>query len=276
MSMFKKAAIVGTGLIGGSIALDIRRLKLADEIVGVSRHKKSIAIAKKTGAIDRGSCDLKIISGCDLLILAVPISSILELSVKIAKIIPKDCLVTDVGSTKSVITRKLEKTFDNFAASHPLAGSEARGISHAKKGLFKHALCVVTPTRNTPAAALAKIKLLWHRLGAKVVVLSPGEHDRILSFASHLPHAVAFSLISAMPQKVLKFASGGLKDTTRIAASDPLLWLDIFLSNRANMLKAIGLFERQLSFLKEAIARGDKSRALKILSQAQSKRITLI
>jgi prephenate dehydrogenase len=276
MRIFKKVAIVGTGLIGGSLALEIRKRGLARDVVGVSRRRSSLVWAKKMGAIDKGSQSLDILKGADLVVLATPVNVIMKLAVKISKIIPSDCLVMDVGSTKEEIVRELEKIFDNYIGSHPLAGSEKRGINHARKDLFKGSLCILTPTRNTCSKALSAVNKLWKSLGAKTVLLDPAAHDRLLSFVSHLPHVVAFSLISTVPEAFLRFASGGLKDTTRIAASDSELWSQIFFSNRRNIVCSIDKFQDNLTTIKSAIQKRDEKKLTLFLNRAKEKRNRLL
>jgi prephenate dehydrogenase len=275
MKLFQKVAIVGTGLIGGSIALAIKKKHLAREVVGVSRHKQSLVIAKQKGAIDRGSQSLNILKGADCVILATPVNTIMNLAPKVSKIIGEDGIVTDVGSTKQEIVLALEKIFPNYLGAHPLAGSEKRSIIHAHPDIFKNSLCILTPTKNTKAKTLKKLSILWRRLGAKTVSLSPQEHDKILSFVSHLPHVVAFSLIGAVPGEFMEFSSSGLKDTTRIAASDNELWADVLLSNRKNILESIDLFQRNLSRIKSAINKKDWNRLSTILKKARLKRKVL-
>lgn len=272
MRLFKKAAIVGTGLIGGSLALAIKKSHLAKEVVGVSRHKKSLALARKRGALDKGSQSLEIIKGADLLVLATPVEIMKSEAVKISKLIDKKCIVTDVGSTKQELVSCLEKFFPRYVGSHPLAGSEKRGIFNADKNLFKNSLCILTPTKSSDHAALNKLNSLWKRLGARTVFLKPETHDQILAFVSHLPHLVAFSLINSIPAAHLKFAASGLKDATRIAASDSELWAEIFLSNRKNILKKIDVFQREILEIKSALQRKDKLPLLSILKKAKSKR----
>lgn len=272
MRLFNKVAIVGVGLIGGSMALAIKKKRLAGEVIGVSRHKKSLLLAKKRGAIDRGSQTLSIIKDADLVILATPLNTILNLAPQISGVIKKECVVTDVGSTKERIVLHLEKIFPHYVGSHPLAGSEKRGMINAQAGIFKGSLCILTPTKNTNPEVLTLVKKLWSQLGVRTVLLSPQTHDEILAFISHLPHVIAFSLINLIPKAYLKFASTGLKDTTRIAASDSQLWMDIFLSNRKNMLKTIDLFQENLSRIKSAINKRDGKTLIKILKKAKGKR----
>jgi prephenate dehydrogenase len=275
MRAFNKVAIVGIGLIGGSMALAIKKKRLAHQVIGISRHKKTLLLAKKSGAIDQGSQNLDIIKDADLVILATPVSTILNQASLISKIIKPDCIVSDVGSTKQEIVSKLEKLFPNYIGSHPLAGSEKRGIINAHPDMFKGSFCILTPTRNTKNKAKDKIKRLWSELGTKVIFLSPAIHDKTLSFVSHLPHILAFSLIKSIPKEYLRFSSTSLKDTTRIASSDTSLWLDIFLSNQKNTLKAIELLQGNLSKIKSAIQRKNRKLLNKILKEAKAKRETL-
>ena len=275
MPLFNKAAIVGVGLIGGSIALELKKKRLCREVVGVTRHKETLAQAKRSGIIDRGSLDLDIIRDADLVVLAASVGTILEVAEKLAPLVKKDCIVTDVGSTKQAIVKRLTKMFPGYIGSHPLAGSEKRGVYHARYGMFAGSLCILTPTKETRSGATAKIRKMWHAFGARVVSLPASRHDTILSLVSHLPHAVAFSLMSSVPAEFLPFAAGGLKDTTRLAASDATLWVDIFLSNRKNVLSAIGLLQGNLEKIKTAIRKQDRVALAKILKQAKKKRDTL-
>ena len=272
MRMFKKVAIVGTGLIGGSLGLALKKRKLAGEIVGVARHRKSLLIAMKEGVIDRGSISTSIIRNADLVILATPVKTILSLAPLVSRVIKPDCIVTDVGSTKKEVVASLEKIFPLYLGSHPLAGSEKRGVCSSRADLFENSPCILTPTKKTKAAVLRKINALWKQLGSRVVYLSPDEHDRILSFVSHLPHLAAFSLMKAVPGKYLRFAGSGLKDATRIAASDSQVWKDVFLSNRRNLLRAIGSLQNELSGIKNCIREKDERALLRVLKEAKAKR----
>lgn len=275
MRMFHKAAIVGTGLIGGSIALRMKEKKLAGQIIGISRSRKTVLLAKKLKAVDIATQELSALREADLVILAMPINTILAAAKKISRIIPKDCIVTDVGSTKKEIVNKLSRIFPNYAGSHPLAGSEKTGIQHANPEIFPGSLCIVTPSKKTSRRALKKIEALWKQLGSRTIRLSPEKHDQILSFTSHLPHIAAFALARTVPEKYFSFGAAGLRDTTRIAASDSKLWSEIILSNRSNMLKAISLFIREINHLKDAVRRGDLSRLAALLKQAREKRESL-
>jgi len=270
--MFKKVAIIGTGLIGGSLALAIKRKKLAAVIVGVSRRKSTIDRAKKIGAIDRGSQDLNIAKGADLVIIATPVSTMMKLSQKLSTVVGPDCIVTDVGSTKEEIVSKLSKVFPNFVGAHPLAGSEKSGVTHACPDIFSDSLCIVTPDRGTNKFSLKKVECLWKRLGARVIFMPASQHDRVVALISHLPHAVAFSLIGSIPSQCLKFAANGLKSTTRIACSDPELWSQIFISNKKNLLSSLEIFEKKIGQIKSAIKNSNAALLIKTLKDSQRKR----
>lgn len=276
MRLFNKVAVIGVGLIGGSLGLALKKKRLAGEVIGVSRHKKTLVLARKKGAIDKGAQEFDIIKGADLVILAAPVQTILNLAPRVSKIVKPDCIVIDVGSTKQKLVSGLEKIFPRYIGTHPLAGLEKRGVAYADGGIFKDSLCILTPTENTDKQGFNKIKRLWNMLGVKTVILSPSLHDRILSYVSHLPHLLAFTLIDIVPKRYLKFAASGFKDTTRIASSDSQLWTDIFLSNRQNMLKAIAFLERKLSRLKSAITRRDQELLSEILKKAKQKRDSIL
>ncbi len=272
MKLFNKIAIVGVGLIGGSIGLELKRKRLTNLVIGMSFHKNSITLAKKRGAIDIGSLDFSVLKDADLVILATPVFTMIELAPLISRVIKKDCIVTDVGSTKEKIVSNLEKIFPNYIGSHPLAGSQKRSISNAKIGLFKGTLVILTPTKKTKPAIVNKIERFWVKLGAKVTKLKPSVHDLTLAYISHLAHIAAFSLIESIPQKYLAYSASGLKDTTRIASSDSRLWADVFLSNRKNIIKSIAALELNLYRIKSAIKNNKKEQLIKLLKKSQLKR----
>jgi prephenate dehydrogenase len=272
MRLFRKVAIVGVGLIGGSIANALKKKGLAREVVGVSRHKQTLLLAKRLRVIDKGSQDINIIRGADLVILATPVDTIIRLATKISPLVSKECIVSDVGSSKEKIVAKLEKIFPRYIGTHPLAGSEKCGIANAHSVTFKDSLCIFTPTRHTDKKALETLKRLWGKLGAKLIFLTPETHDKILYFVSHLAHVASFSLIGVIPKGYLRFASSGLRDTTRIAASESTLWADIFLSNEKNVIRAVTHFQERLGQIKSAIKKQDKKRLIGILEEARGKR----
>lgn len=272
---FKKVAIVGVGLIGGSIALAIKKNRLADEVVGVCRSKATLLMARRLKVVDSCSRDFGIIKGSDLVILATPVGTIMDSAKAVSRLINRDCIVTDVGSTKYEIVSRLGKVFPYFVGSHPMAGSEKRGVANARADIFKDSLCILTPTRNTKLSGLRRVRRLWGILGSRVIVVNPSLHDKILSFVSHLPHLLAFCLIDIIPVEFLKFGSSGLKDTTRIASSEAEVWKDIFISNRQATLKAIGIFQKRLSAIKGVLQKKDLRSLDAVLVRAKKKRDSL-
>ena len=272
MILFNKVVIIGTGLIGGSIGLALKKQHLAGQITGLSRQRENARLAKKVGAIDRIGSSLEVVADADLVILATPIDTIIDFAGKISNKLKKDCMVIDVGSSKERIVSKLSALLPNFLGCHPLAGSEKRGVANLQSDIFKGSICIITPTVKTNWRTLNKVMLLWKKLGADIVILSAKKHDQVLAFTSHLPHAAAFALIGSIPEQFLSISSGGLSDTTRIAASDANLWSQIFLSNRENLLPAFSSFQKKFSALKLALKKKDAKSLTKILSLAKEKR----
>ncbi len=272
MKLFNKVVIIGTGLIGGSLGLALKKKHLVSQIVGLSRHRRNVRLAKKAGAIDYIGSSLETVKDADLVILATPVDAIIDIAFKIATKIKKDCIVIDVGSTKETIVYKISRVIPNFLGCHPLSGSEKRGVTNLQEGIFANSICIVTPAAKTNKKVLNKISLLWRRLGSKVVILSPKKHDQILAFTSHLPHAVVFSLMGSIPMEFLSLSSGGLKDSTRISASDANLWSEVFLSNRGNLVACLTTFQAKLALLKLALKRKNKKLLTNILLAAKKKR----
>ncbi len=277
--MFKRITIIGLGLIGGSLGLSIKRHRFAREVVGVSRRRKTLTRALKIGAVDRVTLNsTEGIKDADLIILATPILKIIDIFKRIKENLKEGCIVIDVGSTKNFVSRKIEKEIPecvSYVGCHPMAGSEKKGIDFARSDLFKGNYCILTRTRDTQREALLKIRKFWEGLGMKVVIISPEKHDRIISSLSHLPHAVSVALINSLNNLELKLSSGGLRDTTRIAASDPELWRDIFLTNRKNILREIGNFEKSLKILKNLLKKSDKAGLFKFFHRAKVIRETI-
>lgn len=276
MKLFNKVAIIGVGLIGGSIGMAIRKKRLAKEIIGVCRKRKSLENAIRKKAIDRGFLDIeKAVWGADLVILATPILSMPKLIKGALGFLKKDCVLMDVGSTKAQITKAIEGIISKdikFVGTHPMAGSEKSGVNAADANLFCGALCIITKTKNTDRNALKRIKLLWQTLGADIKIMKPSVHDRIISTTSHLPHLVAANLVSSVPRKDFEFAATGFGDTTRIALSDPDMWVDICLSNKKEIINALDRFSANLNILRNAIKTKNRKLLFAILKKARQKR----
>lgn len=274
--LFRKVTIIGVGLMGGSIGMGIKKRRLAQEVVGLSQQPTSIATALKAGAIDHGTHDLKkAVHNADLVVLSTPVSIIAEVLPVIGPHLKRNCIVTDVGSTKASIVSAAQKFFPPhvyFIGSHPLVGSEKKGAEHADADLFVNATCLMTPTDKTNRAACERVKTLWTKLGAKVKLLSPDEHDQILAYISHLPHLAAYSLIGTIPQGHLEYAAQGLKDTTRIASSSPQMWSDISMANKKNIVAALDEMVKNLGTVRKMVVADDHQNLINYFKSAKTKR----
>jgi prephenate dehydrogenase len=274
--MFRRVTVIGVGLMGGSLALALRKNGLTKEIFGVSQRHSSLVTAMKNGVIDNGFTDpVKAVQGSDLVVFACPVQTIMRFLPSVNKALRRGCILTDVGSTKVEIVEEAEKILSapgNFVGSHPLAGSEKRGIDHAVDNLYENTICIMTPTEKTNRVAKEKIKHMWSKIGAHVKFLAPEEHDRILSNISHLPHLLSFVLMNVVPEGDMQFAAQGFRDVTRVAASSPQMWVDIFLSNKKNVLNALDSTVSQFSELRKAIIKNDEKTLLEYITKAKEKR----
>jgi len=281
MSLFRRVAIVGVGLIGGSIGLGITRRGLAQSVVGIGRQAKTLATARELGAVHETSLDLATgVAAADLVLICTPVGRIAADSIAAAEHLT-DALVSDVGSTKAGIVHDVEAELCpsgtwrrgvRFLGGHPIAGSEQKGIAHARDNLFDGRACVLTPTDKSEPADVKKLADFWAALGARVVKMAPADHDRALAAISHAPHVIAAALAASTPLADVSLAAGGWLDTTRIAAGDASLWQQIFLANPANVLSAIDVFETKLAALRSAIERRDAAGLEKLLAEAKQVR----
>lgn len=279
MPRWNTVAIVGVGLLGGSIGLGLRQRGLAKQVVGIGRRRATLDSARRLGAItasttllDRGVHD------ADVVVVCTPVEQVAAHVRAAADCCPRGCLLTDVGSTKGRIVSQLDGGLPAgtcFIGSHPLAGSEKRGVAAANGDLLVGRVVVLTPIRGTEPKARRAATTFWQSLGARVVEMTPAEHDAALAFTSHLPHAVAVALALAVPAADLALAAGGLRDTTRIAAGDAEIWTQILLDNRDNVAAALERFDASLADLREALTTADRRQLKRILTQAKRKRDAL-
>jgi prephenate dehydrogenase len=279
MPASQRVAIVGVGLIGGSIGLALRQRGLAAEVVGVGRRAGSLEKAVAYGTIDRGTTNLVDgVAEADWVVVATPVGGIVDAVVSAALASPR-AAITDAGSTKADICRALKAQAANperpvplrgrFVGSHPLAGDHRTGPEHARADLLVGRTVVVTPEDDTPPGLVERVKAFWESLGATVEFLGPEEHDRALAATSHLPHLVAAALAGATPEEWLRLAATGWADTTRIAASDPGLWTQIFSQNRVAVIDALRRLEHGLAALADAIDRDDAAAVTARLQEAK-------
>lgn len=276
---FRKVTIVGVGLIGGSLGLAIKKRRMARTVVGVSQRQSSLNAALKNQAVDEVYQDVKrAVAGADLVVLSTPVSIINSMLMTIGPSLKRNCIVTDVGSTKVSIVKTAQDYLPDhvlFVGSHPLAGSEKKGVQNAQPDLFEGSQCLVTPRDGTNKMALERVKRLWIQVGAKVKFISPEEHDRILAFTSHLPHMAAYALMAALPDNYLGYCGQGFKDTTRIAASTPQIWADICLGNSKNIINTLDEMTERLAAIRRAIITQEAKNLTNIFKNAKTKRDSL-
>jgi len=269
---FERMALVGLGLIGGSLARAVKERRLVGEVLCLGRSEERLRRAQEMGIIDRYAVEMGTILGdVDLIVVATPVGVIVELIKKMVPLLKKGTIITDVGSVKKKIVEKVEGFIPEslyFVGGHPIAGTENAGYEASFSTLFEGRKCILTPVDTTHQKALEKMKELWVSVGSHVVCMDSNEHDKIFAAVSHLPHIIAYSMVNSLltiegfEKNILSFSAGGFKDFTRIAASHPVMWRDIALMNKEHLLPAIELFQEYLDELKEAIRREDATKLL--------------
>lgn len=272
--MFKRVTIIGVGLLGGSIGLALKKRKLAREVIGVFRRESSKKAALKAKAVDKAFLSIEEgVKGADFIIVCTPVGRIVRIVKEISKYAGNGAVVTDVGSTKSFIVSKLEKSLNRkvkFVGSHPMAGAEKSGVASAVSSLFQKSACIITKTRCTDKKAFSVVKKFWEKLGAVCKVLSPEKHDAYAAEISHLPHLVSACLVRSVEKGSLRYAAAGFKDTTRIASSDPAMWQDIFVTNKRQTLRALKAFKAEVDRFEKMISQHDEKKINAFLSCAKS------
>jgi prephenate dehydrogenase len=275
----KTVAIVGVGLIGGSIGMALRQRGLADVVVGIGRRSAALRTARRVGAVTTTTVDLaKGVANADLIVVCTPVHRIVDRVRQAAMHCPEGALITDAGSTKQAIVEALDGALPRgcrFLGSHPLAGSEKSGPVHAHADLFEGRIVVLTPTKNTHAEDYDRLEAFWSALGSVVIQMSPEEHDRALAVTSHVPHLAAAAVAASLPENWFRLAGAGALDTTRIASGDPELWTHIFLQNRDNVLAGLSRCEHELAALRAAIENRDEERLRNLLAVAKKNRDAL-
>ncbi|HEY4910814.1 MAG TPA: prephenate dehydrogenase [Methylomirabilota bacterium] len=263
--MIRRLSVIGLGLLGGSVAKAARAASLAQEIVGIGRNPASLEPALRERAVDHITTDLaEGLHGADMVVLATPVATLERQLPSVWQAADPQALITDVGSTKARIVRAAEalgvsRPLD-FVGSHPMAGSNLSGFTVARADLFSGATVILTPTDRTPPDAVKRVTEFWEAIGGRVTIMDPATHDRAVAAISHLPHLVVDALVSAvidMDPRFLDVAARGFKDTTRIAASDPIVWREIFQQNREALGEALGAFRRALGGLERILDSGD-------------------
>jgi cyclohexadieny/prephenate dehydrogenase len=266
--LFEKLALIGIGLIGGSIARDARKRGLAKHIVAATRSAETAAKANELRLTDHCGTDLAAaVRDADLVIVCTPVGACGAATKAIAPALKPGCIVSDVGSVKQAVIADMKPHIPagvHFVPAHPVAGTENSGPDSGFAELFVGRWCILTPPEGTDPAAVERLAAFWRALGANVETMPPDHHDLVLAITSHLPHLIAYTIVGTADElaevtrsEVLKFSAGGFRDFTRIAASDPTMWRDVFLANKDAVLEMLGTFNEDLAQLTRAIRRGD-------------------
>lgn len=279
---FEKIAIIGVGLLGGSLGLVIKQRKLAAKVDGYVRRTASISECENAGVVDHATREIqRAVENADLIILCTPLSRMRELAEQMLPALKPGAIVTDVGSVKANVVQELEPLFASanahFIGSHPMAGGEKAGVSASKADLFDNAVCVITPTAQSNAPALETVESFWKSVGARVVKLSPETHDELVGRSSHLPHVIAAELANyvlspthAKEQALL--CANGFRDTTRIASGSPEMWRDISLANQKNLSRILGVYIEGLEEFRHVLDSGDTKAIEEFFEKARQRR----
>ena len=279
---FSEVCVIGLGLIGGSFALNLRVKGFEGRITAIDVNPEAIEKGIELEIIDRGSLKHSLVSGADLVVIATPVGVYRSVIEEIKPHLREGAVVTDLGSVKGKLVYMCEELLGKknpFVGGHPIAGTEKSGVENAVENLFLNAKFIVTPTENTDREALERVKNLWKKMGSEVVEMDPFYHDEVFAAVSHLPHAVAYAIVSAideLSQKIgtnlFEYTGGGFRDFTRIAMSDPIMWRDICLENRVNVLKSIKIFKRVIEEVESLIEKGDGKGLEEFFKRAKEKR----
>lgn len=280
MVNLKQIAVIGMGLLGSSVALAVKRELPSARVIGYSHRSKTRQKAREAGVAHEVAETLRdTVTNADIVILATPIQTFKSYFSEISIYLKTGCIVTDVGSTKLQAHQWAKKYLPKevyYVGSHPIAGSEKRGVEFARDDLLTNARCVLTKTNGTDIKSIDILHWFWTQLGCSVVVMSPAAHDRILGNVSHLPHIAAAALVNANTPKDMKFAGRGFIDTTRVASGPADIWTDILITNSANCVEGIEKLITQLRMIQDAVRSRDKKKIEKLLTQAAQKRARLI
>lgn len=286
---FKKVALIGPGLIGSSLALAMREAKIADKITAFDLNSDVAERAKTLGVVDDTAGDFNAaVSDADLIILATPVGAIADLCVLLNVHAPSGAFVIDVGSVKGAVAHAAQTLRDDiaFVPCHPVAGTEQSGPEAGFATLFQDRWCIITPLQNNNDAAKAAIERatdLWEAVGANVEIMDAAHHDLALAVTSHLPHLIAFTLVGAADDiesvteaETIKYSAGGFRDFTRIAASDPVMWRDVFINNKDAILEVLGRFSEELAVMQRAIRWGDGDALYDAFTRGRSLRRAIV
>ena len=284
--MFNKISIIGCGLIGSSILRAVEEKKLATKISVYDKSSKVIDYLKKNFSVEICANISDVVKDSDLVVIASPLSSYKEILLSIHTSLKENVILTDTGSAKKEVNKiisNLNLKNVNWIASHPIAGTEYSGPEAGFASLFKNRWCILSADKKADKSKIKSLENFWSKLGSKTKLMTLEDHDYVLSLTSHLPHAVAYSIVKTAINKedkfkddVIQYSAGGLRDFTRIAASDPLMWKDIFIDNSENILKVLDNYSKNLNEIKDAIKNKDSKKLLEIFSSTKKVRKEII
>lgn len=278
----RRLAVIGVGLIGGSLARALREADVVGEIVGCGRGRENLEKAVELGVVDRYTHDVaEAVDGADMVFVAVPLGAMRGTFAAMKDHLAPDAIITDAGSAKGSVVddcRAVCGTLPSgFVPGHPIAGTERNGVEASFAGLFRNRRVILTPLCDTDEAAVAKVQAMWRLCGAEVNRMTVEHHDEVLAATSHLPHMLAFGLVDALARmkendEIFRYAAGGFRDFTRIASSNPVMWRDICIANGEALSRMLARFADEMKDLSETIARGDGEHLLEIFQRAKAAR----
>jgi cyclohexadieny/prephenate dehydrogenase len=282
-----RLALIGIGLIGSSIAHGVRERGLAAEIVVQSRRAETVATAERLNLGDRyTTAAAEAVEGADLVILSIPVGACEAVAKEIGPALKPGAIVSDCGSVKASVIRQIKPHLPanvHFVPAHPVAGTEYSGPEAGFAALFHGRFCILTPTAGTDAEAIDRVRAFWEGLGSTVEIMAAEHHDMVLAITSHVPHLIAYNIVGTAAHleevtesEVMKFAAGGFRDFTRIAASDPTMWRDVFLNNREAVLEMLGRFSEDLTALQRAIRFGEGNALFELFTRTRAIRRGII
>ena len=278
----KRLAVIGVGLIGGSLARALRQAGAVEEIIGCGRGRENLEKALELGVIDKWTHDIgEAVQGADMIFLGIPLGAMEAAFGQMKEHLAGNAVITDGGSSKASVVAAASAAFGevpgNFVPGHPIAGTERNGVEASFADLYRQRRVILTPLAQTDPDAIERVRAMWQACGAEVTEMSVGHHDEVLAATSHLPHMLAFGLVDTLSRmkendEIFRYAAGGFRDFTRIASSNPVMWRDVCVANGAALSKMLAAFAAEMSDLAETISRGDGEHLLEIFERAKAAR----
>lgn len=284
--MIDKLAIIGVGLIGSSLSLALKQAAAVGQVSGFGRNQQNLARGVELGVLDVFADSIEACADdADVIVVAVPLGAMQQVFAELKSVVKKAAVITDVGSAKGSVViaarAELGTVFPRFVPGHPIAGTEKSGVEAGFASLYQNRRVIMTPVEQTDQDAIAVIDEMWRRCGATIEYLSVEHHDKVLAATSHLPHMLAYALVHHLSnlndhEEIFRYASGGFRDFTRIASSDPVMWRDVCIANDEALISLIDQYQQELDRVRSAISAGDADELLKLFGRAKSERDSLI